>query len=99
MHTSIKTIEESNIFVIKNDNVENLRNLRQILFLMCYNVYEFNPTKNIEETPVCPHWGFAVEGEIKLIRKKRQELLRILVKNLFFFKRYTIKCIKHQIKM
>lgn len=46
--------------------MENLRNLRQILFLMCYNVYGFNPTKNIEETPVCPHWGFAVEGEIKL---------------------------------
>ena len=66
MHTSIKTIEESNIFVIKNDNVENSRNLRQILFLMCYNVYGFNPAKNIEETPVCPHWGFAVEGETKL---------------------------------
>ena len=66
MHTSIKTIEESNIFVIKNNNVENSRNLRQILFSMCYNVYGFNPTKNIEETPVCPHWCFAVEGEIKL---------------------------------
>lgn len=66
MHTSIKTIEESNIFVIKNDNVENSRNLRQILFLMCYNVFGFNPAKNIEETPVCPRWGFAIEGETKL---------------------------------
>ena len=66
MHTSIKMIEVLNIFVIRNNNVENSRNLRQILFLMCYNVYGFNPTKNIEEPPVLSHWGFAVEGETKL---------------------------------